>query len=208
MTSVNEYVKTIDDVEPTLRRFQEMISKYTFMQQNVEKRAAGLKEKLPEMKSALETVRFLKRKRDKLLQEGGVKEEHDLDDNDNDNDEEAKEKAEIIETTFSLSDTLYAMAKIRPREVEEVYLWLGANVMVGYPLAEAEELLQGKLEKAKESLGAAQEDLEFLRVQITTLEVATARVFNWDVGEKRRLRAEGKLVDGEGSGKEEKEEDG
>ena len=55
-----------------------------------------------------------------------------------------------------------------------------------------------KLETAKESLKAAEEDLEFLRVQITTLEVATARVYNWDVMEKRRLRAEGKLVDDPG----------
>jgi hypothetical protein len=70
--------------------------------------------------------------------------------------------------------------------------------MVAYPLAEAEELLAAKLETARESLRATEEDLDFLRVQITTLEVATARVYNWDVMEKRRLRAEGKLVDDPG----------
>ncbi|KAK5256715.1 peptide chain release factor 1, partial [Exophiala xenobiotica] len=89
--------------------------------------------------------------------------------------------------------------------IDEVYLWLGANVMVAYPLAEADELLQGKLEKAKASLVAAEEDLEFLRVQITTLEVAIARVHNWDVGEKRKLKSQGKLPaekdDGEDDGK-------
>jgi len=88
---------------------------------------------------------------------------------------------------------------VRPVELEEVYLWLGANVMVAYPLREAEEMLTGKLETARESLKAAEEDLEFLRVQITTLEVATARVYNWDVMEKRRLKAEGKLVDEQGA---------
>ncbi len=98
-----------------------------------------------------------------------------------------------IETTFSLQDTLYAKAIIQPAEIDEVYLWLGANVMVAYPLDDAEELLQGKLDKAKDSLKAAEEDLEFLRIQITTLEVAIARVHNWDVGEKRKLRAQGKL---------------
>ena len=192
MSNVNEYVKTIEDVESTLQRFQEMTSKYTFMQQNVDRRAAGLKEKLPEMKNTYDTVRFLKTKRKLALQkkqDGGA--EDDLDDEL----DESKHNPQELETTFSLQDTLYAKASIKPAEVNEVYLWLGANVMVAYPLDEAEELLQGKLETAKKSLKAAEEDLEFLRVQITTLEVAIARVHNWDVGEKRRLRAEGKMKD-------------
>ena len=189
MNNVSDYVKTIDDVESTLNRFQEMVSKYTFMQQNVERRQLGLKEKLPEMKNTLDTVKFLKRKRKQILErkeEGRDESEDEL---------EEKKSSDVLETTFSLQDTLYAKAVVKPAEVDEVYLWLGANVMAAYPLDEAEELLQGKLDKARESLKAADEDLEFLRVQITTLEVAIARVHNWDVGEKRRLRAEGKLKD-------------
>lgn len=114
----------------------------------------------------------------------------------------SKSALDEIETTFSLQDTLYAKAKIRPAEIDDVYLWLGANVMVAYPLDEAEELLQAKLNKAKESSKAAEEDLEFLSIQITTLEVAVARVHNWDVAEKRRLRAEGKLKDSDDKEKE------
>ncbi|KAG9771981.1 Prefoldin subunit 3 [Exophiala dermatitidis] len=186
MSNVTDYVKSLEDVEPTLTRFQEMVSKYTFMQQNVERRAAGLKEKLPDMKRTLEVVKFLKKKRKDLKTPGDVDDDDDSLDN---------SKSDEIETTFSLQDTLYAKAKIRPAEINEVYLWLGANVMVAYPLDEAEELLQSKLDKAKESLAAAEEDLEFLRIQITTLEVAIARVHNWDVGEKRKLRAQGKLKD-------------
>lgn len=192
MSNVNEYVKSIEDVESTLQRFQEMTSKYTFMQQNVDRRAAGLREKLPEMKNTYDTVRFLQTKRKLALQkkqDGG--EEDDLDEEL----DESEHNPQELETTFSLQDTLYAKALIKPAEVDEVYLWLGANVMAAYPLDEAQELLQGKLETAKKSLKAADEDLEFLRVQITTLEVAIARVHNWDVGEKRRLRAEGKLKD-------------
>ena len=191
MTNVSDYVKSIEEVEPTLQRFQEMVSKYTFMQQNVERRAAGLREKLPEMKDTLDTVKFLKKKHNAALEAKDDEEADDL----ADDLEEAKLRKDEIEATFSLQDTLYAKATIRPAEVDEVYLWLGANVMVAYPLDEAEEMLQGKLDKAKISLKAAEEDLEFLRVQITTLEVAIARVHNWDVGEKRRLRAEGKLKD-------------
>ncbi len=192
MTTVSDYVKTVEDVESTLQRFQEMTSKYTFMQQNVDRRAAGLREKLPEMKNTYDTVKFLKMKRKVALEkEDGVDEE----DEHNTELDESRYNPQELETTFSLQDTLYAKAVIKPADVGEVYLWLGANVMVAYPLDEAVELLQGKLETAKNSLKAAEEDLEFLRVQITTLEVATARVHNWDVGEKRRLRAEGKLKD-------------
>ncbi|RMD42308.1 hypothetical protein DV735_g2836, partial [Chaetothyriales sp. CBS 134920] len=182
MNNVSDYVKTLDDVESTLTRFQEMVSKYTFMQQNVERRKLGLEEKLPEMKNTLDTVKFLKRKRNQALKQ---KQDDELD--------KKRKASDTLETTFSLQDTLYAKAVIKPAELDEVYLWLGANVMVAYPLDEAEELLQGKLDKAKQSIKIAEEDLDFLRIQITTLEVATARVHNWDVGEKRRLRAEGKL---------------
>ena len=177
------------------------------MQQNVERRQAGLREKLPEMKGTLMVVRFLRRKRKAALDDkkaltsnGSAEGVEDLELADQDESSKRMNPREM-ETTFSLQDTLYAKAKVRPAEVDEVYLWLGANVMVAYPLEEAEVLLQGKVDRAKESLKAAEEDLEFLRVQITTLEVAIARVHNWDVGEKRRLRVEGKAVDGEQEGK-------
>jgi prefoldin subunit 5 len=208
MSNVTDYVKSIEDVEPTLQRFQEMISKYTFMQQNLERRAIGLKEKLPEMKRTLQVVKFLKRKRKGLAEKkekGGV-EELSLDDEEDDVSlGGGRPSGDEIETTFSLQDTLYAKAIIKPAQIDEVYLWLGANVMVAYPLDEAEELLQAKWDKAKESLTACDEDLEFLRVQITTLEVAIARVHNWDVAEKRKLRAQGKLPEGEGGKGKEKD---
>ena len=189
LNNISDYVKSIEEVEPKLQQFQEMVSKYTFMQQNVERRAAGLKEKLPEMKDTLDTVKFLKMKRALALE---AQDSGDADDLDDDLGEKKHNPLEM-EATFGLQDTLYAKAIVKPAEVDEVYLWLGANVMVAYPLDEAEEMLQSKLDKARDSLKAAEEDLEFLRVQITTLEVATARVHNWEVGEKRRLRAEGKL---------------
>lgn len=51
--------------------------------------------------------------------------------------------------------------------MEEVYLWLGANVMLAYPLDEAETMLAEKLSAAESSLANCEEDLEFLREQIT-----------------------------------------
>jgi prefoldin subunit 5 len=190
MTSITSYVTTPADVEPTLRRFQEMIAKYQFMEANVSKRASGLREKLPEMENTLSTIRFLRRKKEQSSEDEDVGDEGVGD----------------LETTFSLNDTLYAKAKITPKKIDEVYLWLGANVMVAYPLAEAEEMLRGKVEKARETLKSCEEDMEFLRVQITTVEVATARVYNWDVVEKRKRKDKGGAIKGAGGKEEENRE--
>ncbi|CAP64646.1 uncharacterized protein PODANS_5_9210, partial [Podospora anserina S mat+] len=133
---VEDYVSSRSDVEPTLRSFQEMVAKYQFMEQNLQRRVAGLRDKMPDIEKTLETVRFLK-----LRNEG-------------DDEGEGGE----IETTFELNDTLYAKAKIG--RTEEVYLWLGAN----------------------------------------TMEVAVARVYNWDVVQKRKEKEE---EEKQGKGKEE-----
>ncbi|KAF2241984.1 Prefoldin, subunit 3, partial [Trematosphaeria pertusa] len=158
---VEDYVTDRSEVENTMNSFKEMISKYQFMEVNTQRRAAGLKDKIPDIQKTLETVRFLKSR---------------------------KPDSEAMETTFELNDTLYAKAEIPPSD--EVYLWLGANVMLAYPIPEAEELLKSKLDTAKKSLAMCEEDMEFLREQITTLEVAFARVYNWDVAQRRKEREE------------------
>ncbi|TRX92574.1 hypothetical protein FHL15_006501 [Xylaria flabelliformis] len=174
---VEDYVSSRNEVEATLRNFQEMISqmrkrewlanvkahprKYQFMELNLQRRIAGLKDKMPDIQKTLDTVRFLKTR---------------------------TSDSDPIETTFELNDTLYAKANIPP--TDEVYLWLGANVMLSYPLDEAETLLTSKLAAAKQSHSNCEEDLEFLREQITTMEVAIARVYNWDVVQKRKEKAE------------------
>lgn len=57
--------------------------------------------------------------------------------------------------------------------------------MLEYPLDEAVELLTTKLEGAERNLKGIIEDLEFLREQITVMEVNTARVYNYDVRRRR-----------------------
>ncbi|KAL4799773.1 Prefoldin subunit-domain-containing protein [Aspergillus venezuelensis] len=163
--NVSDYVTTRADVEPTLRSFQEMISKYQFMEVNTSRRATGLREKIPDIKKTLEMVTFLH----------SQKENPD---------------ARALETNFELNDTLYARATVDPSDTEEVYLWLGANVMLAYPIGEAVGMLSEKLSAAQESLANCDEDLEFLREQITTLEVATARVYNWDVVQRRKEKGD------------------
>ncbi|KAI5466864.1 Prefoldin subunit-domain-containing protein [Mariannaea sp. PMI_226] len=158
---VEDYVDTRDDVEPTLRSFEEMISKYRFMELNLQRRMAGLKDRIPDIQKTLDSVKFLRSRKD---------------------------EAESIQTTFELNDTLYAKAEIPA--TDEVFIWLGANVMLSYPIDEAKTLLEQKLSTAKTSFANCEEDLDFLREQITTMEVAIARVYNWDVVQKRKDKVE------------------
>jgi stress response protein YsnF len=69
--------------------------------------------------------------------------------------------------------------------------------MVEYPIDEAKSLLTQKLSSQETSLKTCQEDLEFLREQITTMEVNigspiyrqtnVARTYNWDVKRRRQV---------------------
>lgn len=78
---VEDYVASRAEVEGALKNFQEMIScvspvlalmvcfadgvrnsKYQFMQANTERRALGLKDKIPDIQKTLETVEFLQRR--------------------------------------------------------------------------------------------------------------------------------------------------
>lgn len=79
---------------------------------------------------------------------------------------------------FELNDTLYAKAHLPEDKLETVHLWLGANVMLSYPVKEALELLETKRDEAKTIFDQCETDLLFLRDQITTMEVNTARVYN------------------------------
>jgi hypothetical protein len=60
--------------------------------------------------------------------------------------------------------------------------------MLSYKLPAAITLLKDKLSTAETSLRNNEEDLEFIREQITVMEVNTARVYNWDVKRRRERR--------------------
>ena len=121
------------------------------MEMNTQRRSVGLKEKIPDIKKTLDMVRFLKISHENAVEDA----------------ESEDEGKGAIETHFELNDTLYARAKVAAKDTEEVYLWLGANVMLAYPIAEAETMLSEKLAAAELSLANCEEDLEFLREQIT-----------------------------------------
>ncbi|KAF8731580.1 hypothetical protein AX14_004652 [Amanita brunnescens Koide BX004] len=180
IADVEQYMGPDADVEGTLRAFQDALAKYRYMDSNLTQRRQSLEEKIPDIKKTLDMVEYLKeRKAGKSASPENDEELDELDDED-----EGTPKP--MKTTFELNDTLYAEAELE--DSDTVYLWLGANVMLSYTIPEAITLLKSKLEIAQTTLSNTIEDLEFLREQLTIMEVNTARVYNWDVKRRRERR--------------------
>jgi len=184
---VEEYLGGPDAaVERVLSAFQDALAKYRYMDSNLTQRRRGLEEKIPDIKKTLNMVEFLRDRREgKNVTKGSGAGDSD-DDDELEHEENDGGKPVPIKTTFELADTLYAEAELE--ETDTVYLWLGANVMLSYKIPAAIELLKSKLEAATTSLNNAIEDLEFIREQMTVMEVNTARIYNWDVKRRREKR--------------------
>ena len=146
-----------------MNQFQERLQQYKYMQQSKEVSAAGYRSKIPDIKKSLDMVLYLSSKKD---------------------------TKESIETNFELNDTLYTRAEIPPTSL--VFLWLGADIMLEYPVDEAIGLLTEKLNTAKKNLQICEEDMQFLRENITTMEVNTARLYNWDVQKRKATQPNNK----------------
>ncbi|THH15867.1 hypothetical protein EW146_g4685 [Bondarzewia mesenterica] len=182
ISDVEEYLGGPDAaVEKVLNAFQDALAKYRYMDSNLSQRRRSLEEKIPDIKKTLTMVQYL---RDRREGKSAVPAD-DEDDLEDDLDDEGDAK-KPLRTTFELADTLYAEAELE--ETDSVYLWLGANVMLSYKIPVAIDLLASKLEAAQTSLNNTVEDLEFLREQLTIMEVNTARVYNWDVKRRRERR--------------------
>ncbi|WOO82021.1 Prefoldin subunit 3 [Vanrija pseudolonga] len=198
--NVEEYVGGKDaDVESVIKKFQETSAKYRYMELNLQQRRKALLAKIPDIEQTLSVVNFLAARRRKAAGEAEPEEDEAKDSDDElddllDGDEDEDKKDEPLTTLFELNDTLFAQAQVN--ETGEVGLWLGANTMLMYPLAEASELLSGKLSSAKKSLADAVEDLEWIREQVTVMEVNFARVHNWDVKRRRDRREQESLLTG------------
>ncbi|WRX19696.1 Prefoldin alpha-like - like 3 [Theobroma cacao] len=98
-----------------------------------------------------------------------------------------KGTGEALIADFEVSEGIYSRARIEDND--SVCLWLGANVMLEYSCEEATTLLKKNLDNAKASLEVLIADLQFLRDQVTITQVTIARVYNWDVHQRRIRQA-------------------
>uniref|UniRef100_A0A7S3NQ37 Prefoldin subunit 3 n=1 Tax=Aureoumbra lagunensis TaxID=44058 RepID=A0A7S3NQ37_9STRA len=146
-------------VETLIGAFNELHQKFKLLESHKVRTKKAMAVKIPEIERTLQLV-------DHLI--------------------ESYEKNEELTTHYSLSEMLYARAKIHTNGV--VALWLGAQVMVEYPYDEAKNILTTSLKNAKLRRDICDQDIDHIRDQIITVEVNMARVFNFDVKRRRHLK--------------------
>lgn len=147
------------DASSALVALQDRLQQYKLAEMKLLAQRRDLQAKIPDIKKCVEVVGTLIAK---------------------------KGTGEVMKVDFELAEGIYSRALIQ--ETDSVCLWLGANVMLEYSTEEAMNLLQKNLENAKGSLQAIIGDLQFLRDQVTITEVTVARVYNWDVHQRRKLK--------------------
>lgn len=149
--------------EPVMRDLQARYERMKNLERVTQNEKIRLTRKIPEIEKNLEALNALDA---------------------NHNRQEEEEKKTTTKLKYQLGEaSIYAKADIE--DPSKVFLWLGANVMLEYPLAEAKQLLESNLENCKKSLVATDGDLAFIKDNATIQEVNLARVYNWDV--KRRM---------------------
>eukprot|EP00301_Raphidiophrys_heterophryoidea_P011459 c17572_g1_i1.p1 GENE.c17572_g1_i1~~c17572_g1_i1.p1 ORF type:complete len:203 (+),score=59.23 c17572_g1_i1:1-609(+) len=157
------YLKKYDgNSDSALKQLNEMYGKYKFLESNMIGQKAALLHKLPDIITTLTIVKKLQKTQD---------------------------EGEALKSRYLLSDNCFANADIDPDNT--VCLWLGANIMVEYSYAEAISLLEEQKVNCETSLEELTESCLFVRDQITTTEVNIARVYNFDVLQRRQAREHG-----------------
>lgn len=148
------------DVNSALAVLQERLQQYKLVEMKLLAQQRELQAKIPDIEKCLDVVAALQAK---------------------------KGTGEALTADFEVSEGIYSRACIE--DSDSVCLWLGANVMLEYSCEEATALLQKNLDNAKASLEVLVADLQFLRDQVTITQVTIARVYNWDVHQRRMRQA-------------------
>ena len=158
---VNAHVegKTIDEVMTEMRR---RYSQYKRLEAELQQQRIRLSTQLPDVRRSLEAVETLVEKRERGDERGTT-------------------------VKYQLTEGTFADAEVGTPE--SVYLWLGANVMLEYPLDEAKELLETNVKACESGLEANARDLAVLKDNVTVMEVRAAPRERERERERTRLRA-------------------
>ncbi|OAY56151.1 probable prefoldin subunit 3 [Manihot esculenta] len=154
------------DANSALSFLQERLQQYKIVEMKLLAQQRDLLAKIPDIEKCLDVVATLQAK---------------------------KGTGEALITDYEVSEGIYSRALIE--DADSVCLWLGANVMLEYSCEEATTLLQKNLDNAKASLEVLVADLQFLRDQVTITQVTIARVYNWDVHQRRMRQTSGTSTD-------------
>lgn len=142
-------------------KLSDLSQKYRLYETKLVKTRQALEQKIPDVRRALKAVRALEERSSR-----------------------SEEEPQPIETHFELSDGIFVRASIPPTST--VCLWLGANIMVEYPFAEAVSLLKNNLQAAENNLQETKDSVNYLRDQLNTTDVNLSRVYNFHVQSMRK----------------------
>ncbi|KAJ0035248.1 hypothetical protein Pint_24313 [Pistacia integerrima] len=180
------------DVNSALAFLQERLQQYKLVEMKLLAQQRDLQAKIPDIEKCLDVVATLQAKKGtgEMPFSGVIFFEIiylDFQLGGKNTSEPSPSSPSDLVADFEVSEGIYSRARIQ--DTDSVCLWLGANVMLEYSYEEATSLLQKNLDNAKASLEVLIADLQFLRDQVTITQVTIARVYNWDVHQRRVRQA-------------------
>lgn len=125
------------------------------MEAQILKHNEGIKVKIPDIEKAIEAVEYMEKKNAEQKSEENEKNKLNVD--------------------FMVSNNLWAKAEVPIGET--VCLWLGADIMCEYSFEEAKALLSKNLNNAVTTLANNENDLDYIKDQITVCEVSKEPFF-------------------------------
>ena len=166
-----------------------MHGKFKLMESALLEQRKRCRATVPDLESSLAVVRMLQRKREELGAPGGGGSGGGGGSNAAAaaGGGAAEEPAKTFATYFNLSEQVFAEASVAP--TGRCAVWLGANVMLEYSYEEAEAMLAANLEAARRKTVETEEDVLYLKDNLTTTEVNMSRTYNFEVAQRRAAKA-------------------
>ncbi|KAI6231288.1 Prefoldin subunit 3 [Aphelenchoides besseyi] len=154
---VETYLKQQNmSLEDAQKFVEDRYRKYKTVEANMNERTTRLVANLPDFNRALEYISVCR---------------------------QAQEKGKTeVEMLCKVEENSYQ--RFRITDLQNVVLVLGCNTFAEFSLDEAEKLLKENVSGIEKTLAKLREDLDFVRDQITTSEVAIAHFYNFGVRNK------------------------
>uniref|UniRef100_A0A0K0DXM0 Prefoldin subunit 3 n=1 Tax=Strongyloides stercoralis TaxID=6248 RepID=A0A0K0DXM0_STRER len=155
---VEEFLSKNKDlkVEDAHQKLQNDYRKYKILESEMKASKEKIIENLPDYEQAKQVIKFLKMK---------------------------KANNETLKTSYKLTDEVYQHAEVE--DLDSFVLYMGAYVMVEYPLDEGEEFINKNIAAINQRINEIDEELEYILNQITIVEVSTAHFINYMITSKK-----------------------
>ncbi|XP_049848416.1 uncharacterized protein LOC126315221 [Schistocerca gregaria] len=158
--NVDEYIKSQDEAyEIIFNRLHQKFTSYKSLELRYTSQHNALQAKIPGIEKALEVLLYMK----------------------------SNPAKKDIECDFELITGTYTTVSLN--NTGTIFLWIGANLMVEYPINEALELLNSNKDNAEKAINSLKAGLKFLQEQIVIVQVSLARLHNWAVVNRQKLVA-------------------